>query len=132
MTLLGLIGFSILPQRVPPDSFHSIADVFTSSAPIIDGVLSDSVWSSTGVADSFIQDESQTGRRSETRSQAYVLYDETHLYAAYRLEDALPPVAQLTRRDADLLNDDFVILFLDTDVELQLLDSDPNRVTRYF
>jgi len=132
MTILGLIGFLILPQRVPPDCLHSIAAVFTSSAPIIDGVLSDSVWSSAGVADSFIQDESQRGRRTETRSQAYVLYDETHLYAAFRLEDALPPVAQLTQRKADLLNDDFVILILGTDVEQQHLDSDPNRVTRYF
>jgi hypothetical protein len=42
------------------------------------------------------------------------MYDSAHLYVAYRLWDSEPPAAQLTRRDADMLNDDVVALFIDS------------------
>lgn len=114
MSILGLIGLLLLPQGVPSDSLHSISAVYTSSAPIIDGIVSDSVWSRAAVAESFIQYEPQRGRPSELPTRAYMLHDETTLYVAFLLEDDLPPTAQLTRRDADLLNDDSVILILDS------------------
>ena len=98
----------------PSDSLFSISAVYTSSAPTIDGLVDDSVWSWAAVAESFIQYEPQRGQPSEVPTQAYLLYDETTLYVAFQLRDVLPPTAQLTRRDADLLNDDCVILVLDS------------------
>ena len=114
MGILVLIGLVLLPQGVPSDSLYSISAVYTSSAPNIDGIVSDSVWSRAAVAESFIQYEPQRGRPSEVETRAYMLHDETTLYVAFQLRDALSPTAQLTRRDADLLNDDSVILILDS------------------
>ncbi len=114
MNILGLIGLVLLPQGAPSDSLYSMAAVYTSIAPIIDGAVTDSVWSRAAVATSFIQYEPQRGLPSEASTQAYLLYDKTTLYVAFQLRDARPPTAQLTRRDADLLNDDCVILVLDS------------------
>ena len=114
MSILGLIGLVLLPLGAPSDSLYSISAVYTAAAPSIDGVVSDSVWSRAAVAASFIQYEPQRGQPSEAPTQAYLLYDETTLYVAFQLSDTLPPTAQLTRRDADLLNDDCVILVLDS------------------
>ena len=114
MPILGLIGLVLLPLGTPADSLYSLSAVYTASAPSIDGLVSDSVWSQAAVAESFIQYEPQRGRASEAPTRAYLLYDEATLYVAFQLDDALPPTAQLTRRDADLLNDDCVILVLDS------------------
>ena len=83
------------------------------SPPRIDGVIEE-VWQSAVVADNFMQYEPTRGQPSETKSQAMVLYDSGHLYIAFSLWDPQPPTAQLTRRDADLFDDDAVILVLDT------------------
>ncbi len=114
MSILGLIGLVLLPLGAPSDSLYSISAVYTSSAPSIDGVVNDSVWSRAAVVTSFIQYEPQRGHPSEAPTRAYLLYDEATLYVAFQLRDDLPPTAQLTRRDADLLNDDCVILVLDS------------------
>jgi hypothetical protein len=42
------------------------------------------------------------------------MYDDSHVYIAFRAFDSSPPTAQLTRRDADLLNDDAFVVVLDT------------------
>jgi hypothetical protein len=42
------------------------------------------------------------------------MYDAGHLFVAFRVWDPEAPAAQLTRRDADLLSDDAVILILDS------------------
>ncbi len=83
------------------------------SPPKIDGVIEE-IWQTTAVADNFMQYEPNRGQPSETKSHAIVLYDSGHLYIAFSLWDPQPPTAQLTRRDADLFNDDAVILVLDT------------------
>ena len=115
-----MIGLVLLPrvsasqQATPPDSVFSISSVYTSTAPIIDGVVSDSVWALTDVATSFIQYEPAQGQPSAHQTRSYILYDDTYLYVAFVFTDSLPPTAQLNRRDANLLNDDSAILLLAT------------------
>lgn len=84
------------------------------SPPQIDGVLKEAVWKSAAVAADFIQYEPNRGHPSETKTLAIVLYDSANVYVAFRLWDREPPTAQLTRRDANLFDDDSVILVLDT------------------
>lgn len=104
LTLLGSISanspFVLSAKRV-------------QSPPRIDGIIEE-LWQSAFIADNFIQYEPNRGQPSETKSQAMVLYDTEHLYVAFSLQDRQPPTAQLTRRDADLFDDDAVILVLDT------------------
>jgi hypothetical protein len=104
LTLLGSISanstFVLSARRV-------------QAPPRIDGVIEE-VWQWAPVADGFRQYEPNRGQLSETKSQAMVLYDSDHIYIAFSLWDSQPPTAQLTQRDADLFDDDAVILVLDT------------------
>ncbi len=61
-----------------------------------------------------MQYEPRRGEVSPFRTEALVMYDDQHIYIAFRAFDSSAPTAQLTRRDADLLNDDAVIVVLDT------------------
>ena len=85
----------------------------TPVPPAIDGVIEE-IWLDAASANNFIQYEPDRGKLSETPSWARVLYDSEWLYISFSLHDPAPPTAQLTRRDADLFNDDAVILILDT------------------
>lgn len=88
-----------------------------SAPPVIDGDVLDAEWSGAAVANSFIQYEPQRGAPSSVRSQALLLHDAVNLYVAYRAWDSDPITAQLTRRDAELLRDDAVVLVLDTTLD---------------
>ena len=107
LILLSLCG------NASADSRFVLSAGRVQSPPRIDGVIEE-VWQSAAVADNFTQYEPNRGQPSETKSQAMVLYDSGHLYVAFTLWDSQPPTAQLTRRDADLFDDDAVILVLDT------------------
>jgi hypothetical protein len=71
-------------------------------------------WESAAVAGDFMQFQPRVGEPSAVRSQALVMYDSTRLYVAFRLFDSEPPAAQLTRRDAELMSDDAVVVLLDS------------------
>jgi hypothetical protein len=94
-----------------------------ATPPVIDGVVGEQEWAGAAVADQFIQYEPQRGELSPFRTEALVLYDEDHLYVAFRAWDDEEPTAQLTRRDAPMGDDDAVIL---------LLDSHHDRQSAYF
>jgi hypothetical protein len=103
-----------LSQSEQPDSTFRLTAVATASPPAIDGAVEPDEWLGAAVAGDFIQYEPRHGRRSETRTDALILYDSAFLYVAFRVWDPEPPAAQLTRRDADLLNDDAVVVVLDS------------------
>ena len=71
-------------------------------------------WHGAIAATNFIQYEPRRGDQSETRTDAFVLYDAGHLYVAFRAWDSEPITAQLTQRDDDLLRDDAAIVVVDT------------------
>jgi hypothetical protein len=82
--------------------------------PVVDGIVTDEEWAVSAVATDFIQYEPRRGEVSPFQTEALVMYDDQHIYIAFRAFDPSPPTAQLTRRDADLLSDDAVIVVLDT------------------
>ncbi len=101
----------LLPQA---DSVFELHAVKAPSPPLIDGSVEQGEWKDAAVAENFIQYEPRRGNPSEGRTQALVMYDAGNLYVAFRVWDPQTPAAQLTRRDADLLNDDAVVLVLDS------------------
>ncbi len=101
-------------QTSAPDSDFTLAAVQTDTPPEIDGVIGESEWPNAARATDFIRFEPQRGTRSPWRTDALVLYDSSHMYVAFVIWDAEAPAAQLTRRDASLLDDDAVVLLLDT------------------
>ncbi len=97
-----------------PDTAFVIRAVRATAPPTIDGVIEEGEWADAALAENFIQFEPHVGEPSVVLSQALVMYDSTALYVAFRFYDSEPPTAQLTRRDADLVNDDAAIILLDS------------------
>ncbi len=110
--MVAIILFTALTMTANP--LFELKGIQTSSPPVIDGSIEEEAWQDAAIADNFIQYEPRHGELSAAKTEALVLYDSRHLYVAYRVWDSEPPTAQLTRRDADLLNDDSVVLLLDT------------------
>lgn len=81
---------------------------------VLDGRIDPEEWGDADVATDFIQYEPQRGATAAQPTEALVLYGEDTLYVAFRVTDVLPPTAQLTRRDADVTQDDSVVVVLDT------------------
>ena len=106
-------AWPFFPANASENAFFIIHANKIQTPPIIDGQIEET-WQTADTASDFIQYEPNRGQPSETKSQAMVLYDSEHLYAAFSLRDTESPAAQLTSRDADLFNDDSVILILDT------------------
>lgn len=113
VAIAAALGVMLLaPQQT--DSVFVVPAVEAAVAPTIDGLLAAGEWSGAPLAAGFIQYEPRRGSPSTTRTEARILYDATHLYVAFRAWDPDPPTARLTRRDAELLEDDAVVLVLDT------------------
>jgi hypothetical protein len=116
-TLLGvlvLVALTPAASAQQPDSLFVIRAVRAATPPAIDGVVGDDEWAGAATVENFIQYQPQVGEPSVVFSRALVMYDSTALYVAFRLHDTQPPVAQLTRRDAELLDDDAVVILLDS------------------
>ena len=114
LVVVTLAMFQPPSPQLGTDSVFELHAVETSTSPTVDGALVPGEWGGATVAENFIQYQPRRGTPSEVRTEALVMYDEGHLYVAFRVWDAQPPAAQLTRRDADLLNDDAVVLVLDS------------------
>lgn len=82
----------------------------------VDGILEAEEWKGATQLDSFVQFAPQRGEPAQEKTEAFVLYDDRYIYFGFRCYDSEPSriTAQLTRRDSELLNDDAVIVILDT------------------
>jgi hypothetical protein len=85
-----------------------------SAPPVVDGLLAEGEWDDAAVVSSFMQYEPRRGAAATMPTEALLMYDSTHLYIAFRSWDSAPLTARLTRRDAELLEDDAVVVVLDS------------------
>ncbi len=113
MYLLAVLAL-ITPFQQASKGAFTIAAVKTDTPPAIDGTVGSAEWSRGAAAGNFIQYEPQRGASSEVSSEARILYDDAYLYVSFRLREPTTVTAQLTRRDAELLSDDSVVLILDS------------------
>jgi len=83
--------------------------------PVIDGHLTDEVWSGAQVMSDFTQIEPDEGQPASERTEARVLYDDRALYVAVRLFDreAAQIGRRLSTRDDDDSDADRITLYLD-------------------
>jgi hypothetical protein len=109
-----IVGSALDPVPGVSDSTFLLHPPALTAAPTVDGIITDGEWAAAAVATNFIQYEPNRGQPSVVKTRALIGYDSLHLYVAFELWDAEPPAAQLTRRDADLQNDDAVVVLLDS------------------
>ena len=93
-----------------------IRPVKISTAPVIDGVLDDSVWLTAAVISDFKQIQPVLGVQPSERTEVYLAYDDDYMYVAFRAFDSDPGaiVATEMRRDGELDANDHMSIFFDT------------------
>lgn len=116
---IGATAVAIMLTHPAPASAQETADRVLGARPVgtpivLDGRIDPEEWGDANVATGFMQYEPQRGAPAAQPTEVLVLYDEETLYVAFRVTDVLPPTAQLTRRDADVMADDSVVIVLDT------------------
>jgi len=96
------------------DSTFALRAVRTRVPPSIDGTVDSVEWAGAASAGSFIQYTPRLGDAASHPTRVFVAYDSAHLYIAFLVGDPDAATAQLTRRDAELFEDDAVFVLLDT------------------
>ena len=109
----------LLISTLPVSSQARIKETFASKIdkPVkVDGFLNEPVWAEAPEAGGFIQFEPERGKPASANTVVKILYDEKFIYFGFFCYDAQPEkiAAQITKRDAELHDDDAVIVFLDT------------------
>ena len=82
----------------------------------VDGFLDEAVWEKAPEISDFIQFEPERGKPASLRTTVKILYDENSIYFGFLCYDPQPEkiAARMTKRDAELHDDDAVAVFLDT------------------
>jgi len=82
----------------------------------VDGVLDEAVWKTAPVVSDYIQFEPNRGEPASVRTEARILYDDTHIYFGFVCYDPDPDkiVLGTSQRDELLMGTDSVTVTLDT------------------
>lgn len=109
-----LLFSSFLPAR--PEEPKRARVLRTGEKITVDGRLDEPAWGKGEPISNFIQFQPEKGKPASFPSSVKVLFDDNYVYFGFSCEDKEPGkvIARLTKRDADLWEDDSVIVFLDT------------------
>lgn len=82
----------------------------------VDGLLNEPVWDKAPGIGDFIQLQPERGEPSSVKTIVKILYDEKFIYFGYLCYDPQPEriAARITKRDADVREDDSVYVLIDT------------------
>ena len=87
-----------------------------AEAPLLDGVLDESVWQRAPTAENFIQRDPQEGTPASEPTEVRILYTNTAIYFGIVCFDSHPELIRTTElgRDNSFNNDDSISILLDT------------------
>jgi hypothetical protein len=91
------------------------------SAPVIDGLLDESLWDAAAPLEDFVQHEPNEGRPANESTEVRILYDRGAIYVGARMFDSNPAAIRLgeNRRDANLSDADAFLIVFDTYLDRQ-------------
>ena len=101
--LLFISSFNLIAQQLPNTAkkeYHTL-EINLSFAPVIDGALNDSVWSSVEWGSDFVEVQPDENTAASVQTKFKVLYDQKYLYVALKALDPEPETItkRLSRRD---------------------------------
>lgn len=102
--------------RTAADLSYQFAATRVDSAPQIDGILDEEVWSRAVTISGFVQAQPDEGRPVSERTEVRVVYDAEAIYIAAYCYDSEPDriIANVLRRDESNSNNDAFMVALDT------------------
>jgi len=115
--VIAFVIFLLLPFIVYGQWKMKETSALKIDKPIkVDGLLNESVWEMAPEAGNFIQFEPERGKQSSMKTVVKILYDEKYIYFGFICYDLQTEkiAARITKRDAELHEDDAVCVFLDT------------------
>lgn len=95
-------------------TMHAVR-IDAGQAPVIDGDLSDPVWTKAQAVDEFYQLEPTEGAPASEKTVVRVLYDADNLYIGVMAYDDGPITARVKQRDGNIDGDDLIRIYLDPD-----------------
>lgn len=99
---------------VPPEKLRPIVIPLTDSEIVIDGRLDEPAWQTAAVFKDFYQTSPGNNTAPSRPTEAYVFYDEKHLYIGFKCWDERDKIrATLAKRD-NVFGEDNVRVWLDT------------------
>src|ERR687889_2290529 len=110
-------SFASAGQRAPAaPNIQIAAKALEGSAPTIDGIVDDEAWLQVEPYTNFIQTDPIEGDPASERTEVRVIFDRANLYISVIAFDSEPAkiVVNQSRRDADITEEDAIILVLDT------------------
>jgi len=121
--LLFIVALPAFSQSTPPDAprikigaENSITATYAETAPRIDGVMDDTIWSEVVAATDFVQLDPNEGAAPSQPSAVRIAYDENNLYFGLSFYDSEPDLirARNLERGGQNGNDDMFWLLIDT------------------
>jgi hypothetical protein len=92
-----------------------IKAVFTTTPPVIDGLVDEDVWNSAPLINEFFQREPREGEPASEKTEFYFLFDHNNLYVGIHCYDNPKGItAKEMARDVSLGDDDRIQVILDT------------------
>jgi hypothetical protein len=113
LLLLILVAAAPLARAANWPEHPILHAVRATSAPAIDGDLSDPVWQTAPEFTGFTQHDPDDGKPAAQRTSVRILYDDKAIYFGATMSDAAPPTALLARRDV-FINADFLSINIDS------------------
>ncbi len=99
---------------LPPEKANPVVVPKLETLAIIDGKLDDEVWKSAAIFKDFIQTYPGDNVEPSRKTEAYMFYDEKHLYIGFKCWDEKDKIrATLAKRD-EVFGEDNVRVWLDT------------------
>ncbi len=115
---LTLLTFNILAassvraqDEKPRPTYQAVR---AEKAPVIDGVLDDTVWAKAPEITGFTQMDPEEGKPAKNQTKLKVAYDNDAIYFGALMEDEGKPTPLLARRDSDLNNGDYIRISIDS------------------
>jgi len=115
LLLAGILLSATFLFSVNPEDYEVEAKK-TERQITIDGKLKEVAWKEAALVDNFTQREPHEGQPATERTELRILYDEQNLYFGLVCYDSEPGkiVANEMRRDAELRDDDYFEVLIDT------------------
>ena len=88
-------------DRIKAHSFKEVAAVRTDAPPVIDGVVDEASWAAAPEAGAFVKSGAGTPAPADRKTSFRCLYDDEHLYFAWRLATPEPLPARTEQDPAD-------------------------------
>jgi len=111
--LLSLTTLTFFPINIQSQSIKAVKIVENIK---IDGILDEEVWQTAEYLSEFTQFEPKYGEKSLYITYVRILYDDEMIYFGFDCKDPAPDqiTAKITDRDGGVINDDVVVIMLDT------------------